>query len=192
MRARNLRLVALVAGGLFVAAPGWARDRPIDAGRSTVRVRVSTTGAFARTYVIEAPLMDGSLGEPADPHLQIAFDARRLRVVEHPALSAGDREDMQRRMLGPDVLDVNRFPWISYHSLTMERLDRNGWLVRGELNLHGRVHPLTVTVAVANNRYTGSATFRQSEFGIEPVTALNGVVKVKDEIVIAFDIVPEP
>lgn len=192
MRARNLRVIAILVGGLFLAAPGWARDRPIDAERSTITVRVFTTGAFARTYVIEAPLMDGSLGEPAAPHLQIAFDARRMRVLDHPALSASDREEVQTRMLGPDVLDVRQFPWISYHSLTIERVDGGGWLVRGELNLHGQVHPLTVKAVLVKNHYTGSVTCRQSDFGIEPVSVMGGIVKVKDEIEITFDIVPEP
>ena len=181
----------MLLGSLSLAAPSPAQDRPIDAARSTVSVRVFTSGAFVHTYLIDAPLMDGSLGEPADPHLQIAFDARRMRVSHHPSLTEKDREAMQARMLGRDVLDVDRFNWISYHSLTTEQVV-GGWLVHGELNLHGQVRPLTVKVILEKNHYTGSATFRQSDFGIAPLSVMGGMVQIKDDVEIAFEIVPEP
>jgi hypothetical protein len=190
MRPHHLHVTAILAVVLCAPVPGAAQDRYIDSGRSAVRVRIFTTGAIARTFEIEAPVMDGSLGVPSDPHLQIAFDARRMRVLDHPALSARDRDTVQTRMLGPDVLDVERYQWISYHSLTLDRVD-GGWLVGGELNLHGQVRPLSVKVAFDKKRYTGSTTFRQSDFGIEPASAMGGAVKLKDEIEISFDIVAE-
>ena len=89
---------------------------------------------------------------------------------------------------GPDVLDVNRFSWISYHSLSIEPLERGGWLVRGELELHGRIRPLVVNVSRENTRYKGSATVQQSDFGMVPISIAGGTVKVKDEIAIDCDI----
>lgn len=187
---RRRHWAALLTAVVLGAAAVRAQDQPIDAARSVVRVLISTTGVVAHTYVIEAPLMDGTLGEPSDPHLQIAFEARRLRVVDHPALSARDREELRERLLGPDVLDAEKHRWISYHSLTLERTE-GGWIVGGELNLHGQVRPLTVKVAREKNRYTGSATFRPADFGIAPVAALGGTVRVKDDVEVQFDIVPE-
>jgi hypothetical protein len=38
--------------------------------------------------------------------------------------------------------------------------------------------------------YRGSASFKQSNFGISPIRIAGGTVKVKDEVKIEFDIVP--
>src|SRR6185436_7704870 len=121
------------------------------------------------------------------PHVQIVIDARRMRVLDS-GLSAKDREAVQARMLGPEVLDVNRFARITFHSLAIQRVAADRWLVQGELGLHGHFNPLTVSVSLENGRYKGSATVRQSEFGITPISIAGGTVKVKDEVKIDFDI----
>ena len=190
MRAQNVLVVATVVCGLGSAAPGSAEDRPIDTQRSTVTVRVFKSGlfrAFADDHIIQAPVAEGSLDDSATPHVQVVIDARRMRVLD-PGLSARDRQEVQSRMLGSEVLDVNRFPWISFHSVTIQPLDAGGWLVRGELELHGRIHTMMVTVLPEKSHYKGSATLRQSDFGIVPISIAGGAVKVKDEIRIDFDI----
>jgi hypothetical protein len=191
LRTQNVLVIAAVACGLASAAPVSAEDRVIDTQRSTVTVRVFKSGlfrAFADDHIIQAPLMDGSLDDSAKPHVQIVIDARRMRVLD-PGLSAKDRQEVQARMLGSEVLDVNRFQWISFHSVTVQRLDAGDWLVRGELDLHGQIHPILVNVVPEKSHYKGSVTLRQSDFGIVPISIAGGTVKVKDEIKIAFDIV---
>lgn len=193
MRAQQKIVVAIVVCGLALAAPGSAEDHLIDTERSTVTVRVFKSGpfrAFADDHIIEAPLAEGSLDDSV-PHVQIVIDARRMHVLD-PGLSARDRQAVQTRMLGSEVLDVNRFQRISFHSLAIQRLDTGGWLVQGELELHGQIHAIMVNVASENSRYKGSATLRQSDFGIAPISILGGTVKVKDEIKIDFDIALEP
>jgi hypothetical protein len=189
---RCLRVVAIAVACVCLAAPGWAEDRPIDVQRSTVTVRVFKSGlfrAFADDHIIQAQVMEGSIDE-AIPHMQMVFDARNLRVLD-PGLSAKDRQAVQARMLGPEVLDVARFQWISFHSITIQRLDAGGWMVNGELELHGKIRPVPVKVVRdKDGRYKGSVRIKQSEFGIAPISIIGGTVKVKDEIVIDFDIVP--
>ena len=51
--------------------------------------------------------------------------------------------------------------------------------------------PLTVSVALDQSHYKGSATVRQTEFGITPISIVGGTVKVKDEVKIDFDIALE-
>ena len=183
-----LRIITVVCG-LALAVPSSAEERVIDTNRSTVTVRVFKAGlfrAFADDHLIQAPLLDGSL-DPAIPHVQVVIDARRMRVLD-PGLSARDRQDVQARMLGPDVLDVNRFQWISFHSITIQQLDAGGWQVRGEMELHGQIRPMTVDVFLENGHYKGSATLRQSDFGIAPISIMGGTVKVRDEVRVDFDI----
>jgi hypothetical protein len=168
----------------------FAEERLIDTRRSTITVRVSPSGPVShaeRDYIIQVPLLEGSF-EPSIPHMQLAIDARRMRVLQG-GLSAKDRQQVQVRMLGPDVLDVERFPWISFHSIEIERHDGAGWLLQGELGLHGHVRAVAVSVVPAHNRYRGSTMVRQSDYGIAPITIAGGMVAVKDEITIDFDIV---
>lgn len=190
MRARPALLVGTVVCGLAVAAPGFAEDRPIDIERSTITVHVFKAGlfrAFADNHTIQAPLEEGSLDDSPSPHVQIVIDARRLRVLD-PGLSAKDRQEVQARMLGPDVLDVGRFPRISFHSVGLKPLEKGGWLVRGELELHGHIRAIMVNVSFDDSRYRGSAMLKQTDFGIAPISVAGGTVRVKDELRIDFDI----
>jgi polyisoprenoid-binding protein YceI len=136
--------------------------------------------------VIRVPLLEGSF-EPAVPHLQLSIDARRMQVLEGGS-SESERRAVQARMLGADVLDVEQFPWISFHSVAIERSDRE-WRLHGELGLHGQIHPAMVLVIPGHNRYKGSTTIRQSDYGIVPVTLAGDTVAVNDEVTIDFDIV---
>jgi len=187
-RARLCVRLAILCG-VAAGVPVGARDRLVDTAQSTVTVRTSTVaaaGALSNDHVVQAPLSEGTFDE-AIPHLQIVIDARRLRVVD-PGRSAKDRQDVLARMLGPDVLDVKRYQWITFHSITIERDPKGGWLVNGELELHGNIRALPVRVVRENGRYKGSVTVRQSDYGIVPLSLAGGAVKVKDEVTIDFDI----
>jgi polyisoprenoid-binding protein YceI len=92
-------------------------------------------------------------------------------------------------MLGPEVLDGDRFSQIRFHSVAIQRGDAGRWSVRGELEVHGQTRPVTVTVVREQGHYKGSTSLKQSDFGITPISIAGGTVKVKDEIKIDFDIV---
>lgn len=167
-----------------------AERRTIDAERSTITVRVFKSGlfrAFADNHVIQASLLEGSADDSATSHVELVVDVHRMRVLD-PGLSPKDREDVQVRMLGPQVLDADRFGQIRFRSTVVQRLEADHWLVRGDLDLHGQIHQVAVKVARENGRYKGSTSLRQTEFGITPISIAGGTVKVKDEIAIEFDI----
>ncbi len=69
------------------------------------------------------------------------------------------------------------------------RRNAGRWSVRGELEVHGQTHPVTVNVLQEQHHYKGSTSLKQSDFGITPISIAGGTVKVKDEIKIDFDIV---
>jgi polyisoprenoid-binding protein YceI len=72
--------------------------------------------------------------------------------------------------------------------VTVQHVEPDGWLVRGELTLHGQTHVVTLNVAVDQGRYRGSASLKQTDFGMSPISVAGGAVKVKDEVKIDFDI----
>jgi polyisoprenoid-binding protein YceI len=166
-----------------------ATSEPIDPERSTITVHVGKSGvfrAFADDHTIRGAMQQGFVDEAARG-VEIVVDARRLRVLD-PKLSSKDRDEVQARMLGAEVLDVNRFPEIRFTSHVAETTEQ-GWTVRGELTLHGQTRAVTATVTRQEAHYKGSARVKQTEFGITPITVAGGTVKVKDEVEIEFDVV---
>ena len=185
--------IGLLATRLLLPVPASAEQRVVDTKQSTITVHVFKSGllrALADNHVIQAPLRDGVLDDGFSPRVLILVDVQGMRVLD-PGLSLPEREQVQARMLGPEVLDANRFPQIRFESVTVQRLQQDGWLVRGRLTLHSQTHLVTVKGSVEQGHYRGSATVKQTDFGMSPISIAGGTVRVKDEVQIDFDIVAE-
>jgi polyisoprenoid-binding protein YceI len=104
------------------------------------------------------------------PSVEIAVDARQMTVLD-PDLAPAKRAEVQKRMLGPDVLDVAKFPKIRFKSTAVRTLGEGRWRVDGALALHGPSVPLSFEVTGAKERFHGSATVSQRAFGIKPISA---------------------
>ena len=178
----------LLGAGSIAAAPA---RRAMDVARSTLTVRVFKAGlfsAFGHNHEIRAPIARGSFEESADlPSVELQVDARQLQVQD-PDLSSKDRSEVQQTMLGPSVLDSDKFSEIRFRSLTIEKTGEGKWRVHGDLTVHGQTHPVLVEVTGEPGHYRGSASVKQTDFGIKPVTAAGGTIKVKDEVRVEFEI----
>lgn len=171
------------------AASGNARE--VDVAHSKMTVRVYKSGlfsAFAHNHEIDAPIQSAHLTESdRDPSVEIRVDARKLRVLD-PEESESTRAKIQTTMLGAQVLDANRFPEIRFQSTAIEPRGTENRIVHGKLTLRGAERPITFEVALKDGRYQGSATLKQKDFGMTPVTIAGGTVKVKDEVKVEFEI----
>ena len=164
--------------------------REIDTEKSVLTVRVYKTGlfsAFAHDHEVRAPIQGGSFDEQKRT-VEFKVNSREMKVLD-PGVSESDRSQVQQTMLGPKVLDSDHFGEISFRSTSVESGVPNKWRVQGELTLHGQTRPVTVEVEGSSGRYRGSARLRQTEFGIAPISIGGGSIKVKDEILIEFEIV---
>jgi len=196
-----VRAARLPAVGVMLLLCSWtcpslarAQSRAMDAGHSTLKIRVFKSGlfsAFAHDHEIEAPITQGSVNLSTKPSVELRVDARKLRVLD-PKLSPKDRADVQKTMEGSQVLNSNRFTEISFHSTAVESMGKEHWTVRGSLTLRGQSAPVSVEVNLRNGHYLGSARLKQRTFGMTPVSIAGGTVKVKDEVEIEFDIVLPP
>ncbi len=182
----------LAISGLLVAATfTGAQTRPVDIQTSRVVVHVYRAGLFGKlgdNHEIAAPIVSGSLDESAR-HVTVRFDARQLRVLD-PQLSADKRSQVQQRMLGPEVLDAQRFPDVTFESTSVRQQAGGTLAVNGTLRLHGQAHTVSGTAASSPDGYHGSFKLRQREFGITPVSLAGGTIKVKDELLIEFELRP--
>jgi hypothetical protein len=193
----TMRLTKLALGILAIVVcvgPNnlYAQPQAIDVNKSSLKIRVFKSGAFAafaHDHEIQAPIGEGKIDSSASPSVQLRVDSRKMRVLD-PEISVDKRAEIEHTMEGTAVLDVEHFPEISYRSTAITESGDAHWEVRGNLNLHGKNQLVVVQVSLEAGHYRGSASFKQSDFGINPIRIAGGTVKVKDEVTIEFDIVP--
>jgi YceI-like domain len=192
MRLTKLAL-GMLAIGLWIGPNNlYAQSHAIDVNRSSLKIRVFKTGVFsgfAHDHEIQAPIAEGGIDASGNPSVQLRVDSRKMRVLD-PEISADSRAQVQHTMEGSSVLDVEHFPEISYRSTAITKTGDARWEVHGNLNLHGKNQAVVVAVALEGGHYRGSASLKQSNFGMSPIRIAGGTVKVKDEVKIEFDIVP--
>src|ERR1700758_3579112 len=166
-----------------------ASSTAIDTERSLMTIRVFKAGLFStfgHEHQITAPIRQGSFSEN-NPSVELVVNARQLQVMDRD-VSEKDRAEIQSTMLGPKVLDSERFPEIHFRSPQYDQQGPGKWIVHGELTIRGQTRPVKLEVEGQGRRYRGSAELRQKDFGITPVTAAGGTVKVKNEVRVEFEI----
>lgn len=193
-RAIRIAALALCALTMAPALPAVGRVRAVDVQQSKMTIHVSKRGLFGflgDDHDIEASISSGSY-DGNSRTVDITVDAAKLRVLD-PKLSLQNRNDVQTNMVGPEVLDVARYPTIHFTSKRAEVAGASRSQIEGELTLHGQTHPVTLQVAkIDEGHFTGSATIRQTAFGITPIRVAGGTISVKDEVKVDFEIVLTP
>jgi polyisoprenoid-binding protein YceI len=189
------------------AARGTLMPMTIDPAASRVLIEVGKAGMFGfagHAHEVLAPEIRGEVDMDAanlsGSSVWVEFAAPALRVTGANEPSA-DVAEVQRVMLGERVLDTGRFRTIAFRSRRVSVASRNGsaadLLIEGDLTLHGQTRPMTVRASAAldaGGRLTarGSFAFKQTDFGMEPVTAAGGAVRVKDELDVTFVLSARP
>jgi polyisoprenoid-binding protein YceI len=178
----------LAAASLMCALSGSAQQHNIDAQKSRLTIHVGKTGAFSgfgHEHEVRAPIHSGTADTGSHPAVEIHVDARQLRVIDKDA-SEKERAEVQRTMLGPEVLDSERHQEIVFKSTAVEAAAQDRWTLRGNLTLRGQTRPVSVQVTLKDGHYTGEAAVKQTDFGIKPPGRAG--VRAKDEVKIVFDV----
>jgi len=174
---------------MVCALTASGQPRAIDAAKSTMTVHVYKTGmlsALGHDHEISALVTAGTV-DTAGRKVELQVNAAALRVQD-PKGSDKDRGEIQANMLGPDVLDAEKHKEIRFRSTSAESAGEGGWKVSGELTLHGATQPVSIDVHERDGHYVGTCRFNITNFGIKPIKAAGGTVRVKDEVQIDFDI----
>ena len=131
----------------------------------------------------------------ADSGLELQIDTRSLVVLDEK-VSAGDRAKITRSM-HDEVLESARFPEARFRStgvtgITEGRDGEVRFQLAGELTLHGVtrsvVLPVTLRRLAGELRASGRYVLKQTDFGIRPYSTAGGAIRVKNEVVIDFQI----
>jgi YceI-like domain len=115
---RSLLPLALIS----CVGSATGQETSIDTTHSKLLIHVSKSGlfsGFADNHEVEARIAKGSLDAKAG-QLRLSVDSRQMRVL-NPRLSSDKRQQVQERMLGPEVLDSSRFPEITFESTHAEQ-----------------------------------------------------------------------
>jgi len=147
---------------------------------------------------IEAPIAEGRIlvvdDDPARSSVALRFEAARLAIVPGSE-PAGDIPTVEERMRGPEVLEVARYPEVTFASTSVRTGAREGsrfhLVVVGTLTLHGRSFPVEVPLQLTREGdaidVQGQLELKLRSVGIEP-PSVAGVVKVADPFRLEFEV----
>lgn len=181
-----------------------ARGEPvyrIDSARSLAVVRVYRAGPLARLghdHVVASRAIHGYAAlAPAAPRADLYVPLARL-TVDEPALRAAagfgtqpsprDIEGTRTNML-EKVLEVERFP---FAVLRVERRPDSPAL-DVSATIHGVTRRISIPVETGLPSRSllyvrGEFSLKQTEFGIEPFSALGGALRVADRVDVMFEV----
>ena len=196
------RYMALGAGGGSIFR--------LNPKASTVHIFVFRGGAAAKlghNHVLTAPRFEGYVfvprSGPADAQFDLEFRLEEL-VLDAPEvrsrlggafsneLSPADIERTRAHMLGNDSLQEQHFPVVRIHSLQIVG-EVPEFAARVQVELHGQRRDMWVPLQVQGlpDRISvrGSMVLHQTDFSVQPISVLGGLLTVHDEVLIDFDLV---
>jgi polyisoprenoid-binding protein YceI len=182
------RTAFLAAMSLICVLGVSAQQHKIDTQQSTLTIHVGKTGVFSglgHDHEVRAPIQSGMADTGSHAAVEIHVDARALRTIDKDE-SEKDRAEVQKTMLGPEVLDSEHYREIVFKSTSAQAASQGRWTLPGTLTLRGQTRPVTVHVTLKDGHYTGEATVKQTDFGIKPPGKAG--VRAKDEVRIEFDV----
>ena len=195
MRLSTLALcTAMAAAAPLIAQEKAAQEKAIDTQRSTITIHVGKSGllsAAAHDHTVNAPISSGTIVESGTPHIQFRVETAKMRVNPDPKIDAKDQATIQTHM-EEMVLETKKFPEITFRSSRVQKLADGQWKVDGDLLLHGVTKAVSLTVKQTGESYTTHTVLKQTDFGITPISIGGGMIKVKNEVEIDFQIFARP
>ena len=195
MRLSTLALCTAIVAPAQLVAQEKAQEKAIDAQRSTITIHVGKSGllsAAAHDHTINAPISSGAISSGANlesgaPHIEFRIETAKMTVMPDPKVDAKDQATIQTHM-EEMTLETKKFPEITFRSSRVQKLADGQWKVDGDLSLHGVTKTVSLTVKQTGESYTTHTVLKQTEFGITPLSIGGGVIKVKNEVEIDFQI----
>lgn len=156
---------------------------------ASLHVETGRSGAAAKAghdLTIDVKSWEATLEVGDSSSLALSADPTSLHVREGKggmqALKDDDKEDI-RKTIDKDVLKKKD---ITFQSSSVEPAGE-GLKVSGDLEMGGKTKPISFDVSESGGTVTGSATFKQSDWGIKPYSALFGALKVNDEVTVVVE-----
>jgi polyisoprenoid-binding protein YceI len=175
----------------LLTAGANAQRRSIDTSKSQITIHVGRTGflaSFGDEHWVRAPIVEGSLNDGENPSIEFVVDAKKLEVLPDKKINAKKQAQIQANM-GSEVLDPTTFPRITFRSTDISKAGPNWWKVTGVLTLHGVTKSIIADVHRTGDTFSGTSKIKQTDFGIKPIRIMGGMIKVRDQLDVSFEIV---
>ncbi|HKC85124.1 MAG TPA: YceI family protein [Blastocatellia bacterium] len=198
-----IRIFSLLLLTVFAIGQSRSRTYTIVPSESSFWVFVGKSGFFsalAHNHEIGVKSFSGRVVVPAAGagagSLEMEVDAPSLEVLDKEP-SEEDKKKIFNSMHN-EVLESAKYQKITFKSVSVSDVKQAGsdaysFVVNGDLSLHGVMKriavPVAATVTPQQLRATGKYTLKQTDYGIRPYSAAGGTIKVKDEVVVNFNIV---
>src|SRR3984893_1396998 len=190
-----MRTMFLAAASLVCVLGVSAQQHAIDTQKSTLTIHVGKTGAFSslgHEHEVRAPIHSGTADTGSHPAVEIHVDARALRVIDKDE-SEKDRVEVQKTMLGSEVLDSERHQEIVFKSTGAEPAGQGRWRLRGNLTLREQTRPVTDCVhhqPIQGTVGDGNPSSRRHQEALRVSPDLpNGAVQLK-RVDGSFEVIP--
>ena len=191
----------------LVASPRPSPAAPLQADPSASRIVIRTgrhglLSALAHHHEFTPARWQAEVDfvpeRPQEVRVDVRIDASTLH--DHVArLAQKSRDHVDRVTAGPQVLDSEHYREIRFHGESASARGEGAGLqgvLHGTLSLHGTTRPLDIPfhagAEAPGYRVSGSARFRQTDFGITPFSTAGGTIGVDDEIQVDFELALAP
>jgi len=196
-------LLVILLSSVAILQGQSGKQYSIDASESNLWVWVGKSGLFsalAHDHEIGVKSFTGRVVIPSSGAsgalLEFEIDTKSFVVLDKK-VSDKDRSEIFNAMHN-DVIESAKFQKITFKSSSVSNLKQTGQnnytlTLNGDLNLHGLTKQVTVPVELSLTpqqlRATGKYTLKQTDYNIKVYSAGGGTVKVKNDVVINFNIV---
>ena len=163
-----------------------------DAGRVVIKTgRAGLAAKAGHDLTIEVTRWSAQVEVPAEGDggqsaatVSAELDLGSLEVREGTG-GAMPLTDRDRREIQKQIAGILRGGTASFASA---RVIPSG-VIEGTVTLNGKTQPARLQLTDSGSgRYRGSATLAQTGFGIKPYTGFFGALKLKDEVVVEFEV----
>lgn len=189
--------------GVKAALSSGAQHYTIDPKNSHFFVYTDTGGFFGglghKHKIAISDFFGEAVFDPANftkASLKITVVSNSLSVVAENKKAEKDKPKIEEKMQ-TEVLNVATYPNINFRSkeiaITSKGSNAFDATIKGDLTLHGSTRELSIPAKIKLEKdqliATGEFTLKQTNYSIQPISAMGGAMKVKDELYFTFEMV---
>ena len=171
---------------------------PLGPQAGQLLLRTSRTGLGSKAghdLTIEVSRWSGvavvDTARPANSSVTVDVDADSFEVRQATGgvkpFTDRDRTDV-KKTIREKILHPARHPEISFRSTRITG-QPDAFTIHGDLAIVGVIRPVTIPCAAsADGRVRGTATVKQTDWGIKPYSAFLGALRLKDEVQVQLEV----
>mgnify|MGYP000234572240 CR=1 FL=1 len=206
MNRQRMGVLGLLALGCLLwqgasAQRAKVRVFAFDATASEINVILTQEGFISRRYPthrVVAKSFSGKIELPADERKMTATLEAEAKSLTNQDTAMGEFERKEfHAALRNQVLEADKFPSIKFTLVSVSNIqrdnDKRSFTLNGDLTIHGTTKrvsfPVNATISDKELRANGEEKFKQTDFGLKPFEKGLGLIKIGDELKVAFNIV---